>query len=144
MVNWILTQNGDGTVNYLMKQKNCNFAGKTKFENALWMLKQGGEIRASGEFPMYPLTSDGVYFFAGEFDDQEPPEIGADGLPLLAVAEKPKRKKRVERPTEGRTEGASADGVRAAPPKAEAARRARNSPPSEATGERRLKDVVCE
>ena len=96
MVNWILTQNGDGTVNYLMKQKNCNFAGKTKFESALWMLKQGGEIRASGEFPMYPLTSDGVYFFAGEFDDQEPPEIGADGLPLLAGAEKPKRKKRVK------------------------------------------------
>lgn len=136
MVNWILTQNVDGTVNYLMKQKNCNFAGKTKFESALWMLKQGGEIRASGEFPMYPLTSDGVYFFAGEFDDQEPPEIGADGLPLLAVAEKPKRKKRDERPTEGRTEGASADG--------EAARRARNSPPSGATGARRLKDVVCE
>ena len=96
MVNWILTQNVDGTVNYLMKQKNCNFTGKTKFESALWMLKQGGEIRASGEFPMYPLTSDGVYFFAGEFDDQEPPEIGADGLPIPATdgKNKPTKKKR--------------------------------------------------
>jgi len=97
MLNWILKKNDDGTVDYLMKQKNCNFAGKTKFESALWILKHGkGEVRASGEFPMYPLTSDGVYFFAGEFDDQEPPEIGADGLPLLAGAEKPKRKKRIK------------------------------------------------
>ena len=96
MLNYILKRNADGTVDYLMKQKGCNVTGKTKFESALWMLKHGGEIRASGEFPMYPLTSDGVYFFAGEFDDQEPPEIGADGLPLLAGAEKPKRKKRVK------------------------------------------------
>jgi len=97
MLNWILKRNDDGTVDYLMKQKGCNYAGKTKFENALWILKQGkGEVHASGEFPMYPLTSDGVYFFAGEFDDQEPPEIGADGLPLLAAAEKPKRKKKVK------------------------------------------------
>ena len=99
MVNWILTQNGDGTVNYLMKQKGCNYAGKTNFESALWILKHGkGEVRASGEFPMYPLTSDGVYFFAGEFDDQEPPEIGADGLPLLAGdgTKKGKGKKRVK------------------------------------------------
>ena len=96
MVNWILKRNDDGTVDYLMKQKGCNYAGKTKFESALRMLRQGGEVRGSEEFPMYPLTSDGVYFFAGEFDDQEPPEIGADGLPLLAGAEKPKRKKRIK------------------------------------------------
>ena len=40
---------------------------------------------------------------------------------------------RVERPTAGRTEGASAIGVRAAPPKAEAERRVRNPRPSVAT-----------
>ena len=98
MLNWILKRNDDGTVDYLMKQKGCNYAGKTNFESALWILKHGkGEVRASGEFPMYPLTSDGVYFFAGEFDDQEPTEIGADGLPLLAGnAKKPRTKKRVK------------------------------------------------
>ena len=97
MVNWILTQNGDGTVNYLMKQKGCNVTGKTKFESALGLLRLAKkDVRVSAEFPEYPLTSDGVYFFAGEFDDQEPPEIGADGLPLPAGAEKPKRKKRVK------------------------------------------------
>ena len=96
MVNWILTKNADGTVDYLMKQNGCNVTGKTKFESALWMLKQGGEIRASGEFPMYPLTADGVYHFKGEYEMMEPPEIGADGLPMLAGSEKPKRKKRAK------------------------------------------------
>lgn len=108
-------------VRYLMKQKGGNVTGCTTLESATWMLTndRSKNPRMSEEFPGYPLTADGVYFFDGKVEGDEgalspadagtspsadveagdaavAAELGADGLPLLAGAEKPKRKKRVK------------------------------------------------
>jgi hypothetical protein len=168
VVDYVLKRDAEGMVRYLYRNDGKHpYMGKTKIESAEWMLRQG-EVRVSEEYDGFPVTANGMYFFEAEIkgrgdegeatssatDGAPSPkgesfgvaiEIGADGLPMPAGAEKPRRKKRDERPTvrealadrpAGRTEGASAD--------SEAARRARNSPPSGATGARRLKDVVCE
>ena len=99
MLNYILKRNADGTVDYLMKQKGCNVTGKTQFESALGLLRLAKkDVRASAEFPEYPITADGVYHFKGEYEEMEPPEIGADGLPILATdgKKKPAKKKRIK------------------------------------------------
>ena len=99
MLNYILKRNADGTVDYLMKQKGCNVTGKTQFESALGLLRLAKkDVRASAEFPEYPITADGVYHFKGEYEEMEPPEIGADGLPMLATdgKKKPAKKKRIK------------------------------------------------
>ena len=152
MSNFILNRVviGDKTVvRYLMKQKCGNVTGCTSPESALWMLTndKAKKPRMSDEFPGYPLTADGVYFFDGAMGEGEtvgttssgadvppspegdttssvtadavPPspegegsgataacgkdwceipaeELGGDGLPMPAGAEKPRRKKRIK------------------------------------------------
>ena len=121
MSNFILNQVvvGDTTVvRYLMKQKGGNVTGHTSMKSAMWMLTndRAKVPHITEEFPGYPLTADGVYFFDGEMGDEKTTssaslrsapspewedsgaavEIGADGLPLPAGAEKPKRKKRAK------------------------------------------------
>lgn len=112
---------GDKTVvKYLMKQKGGNVTGCTSPESAMWMLTndRSKKPRMAEEFAEYPLTADGVYFFDGKVEGDEgalspadagtspsadgeagdaavAAELGADGLPLLVGAEKPK--KRVKR-----------------------------------------------
>ena len=70
MSNFILNRVviGDKTVvRYLMKQKGGNVTGCTSPESALWMLTNDKKKvpHMSEEFPEYPLTADGIYFFDG-------------------------------------------------------------------------------
>ena len=98
MLNWVLKRNEEGKVHYLMKQKSCNVTGWTPAESALFVLREG-KPRVSNEFPEFPLTSDGEYFFAAEYEQEElgSPDsivIGADGLPIPAGDGAPKRRKK--------------------------------------------------
>lgn len=110
----VMENAGKVVVKYLMKQKGGNVLGQTSPGSAMWMLTNDRQRKArmSGEFPGYPLTADGVYFFDGEIDGDgavdtdahvcgsdyceiKPTDIGGDGLPIPAGdAEKPKRRKR--------------------------------------------------
>ena len=58
-------------VRYLMKQKGGNVEGKTSPKSAMWMLTndKAKAPHMSEEFPGFPLTADGVYFFDGEVED---------------------------------------------------------------------------
>lgn len=115
MSNFILNRVviGDKTVvRYLMKQRGGNVTGCTSPESALWMLTndKAKVPHMTEEFPGFPVTADGVYFFDGKVESEEAPapncgpdyceipaaELGGDGLPMPAGAEKPKRKKRVK------------------------------------------------
>ena len=60
------TENGQFVVRYLMKQRDCNVVGKMPYEGAENMLKRGN-VRVSAEFEGYPLTADGVFFFAAMY-----------------------------------------------------------------------------
>lgn len=124
MSNFILNQVviGDKTVvRYLMKQKGGNVLGQTSPGSAMWMLTNDKKKvpHMTDEFPGFPLTADGVYFFDGDVEGDDwalspadagtspsadgeavdaavAAELGADGLPMPAGAEKPKRKKRAK------------------------------------------------
>lgn len=122
MLDYKLDRNEQGMVHYLYKNDGKHpYVGYCKLESAEWMLRQG-EVRASEEYEGFPVTANGMYFFEAEVGVKEdegeatssdptlcvgPPspkgegsgvavEIGADGLPMPAGAEKPKRKKRVK------------------------------------------------
>lgn len=123
MSNFILNRVtvGDKTVvKYLMKQNGGNVEGKTSFQSAIWMLTNDKKKvpHMSEEFPGYPLTADGVYFFDGAIEEggttssvsgkpltPSPEgegsgvaaEIGADGLPIPAGDGKKRSGKRVRK-----------------------------------------------
>ena len=107
-----------GRVPYLYKNDVKHpVTGTTTYEAAMWQMQQG-KAHLSGEYEGYPLTSDDVYFFAGEetaaagtssvsTQSVEPPspegkaleggdgvELGADGLPILAGDGGKKRRRR--------------------------------------------------
>ena len=99
-------------VRYLYRNDGKHpYVGFTKIESAEWMLRQG-EVKVSEEYDGFPVTANGMYFFEAEVKGELPQsptttvppgresdyntEIGADGLPMPAGAEKPKRKKRVK------------------------------------------------
>ena len=73
MINYILDYNVRdcrSMVPYLMKQPDAVVTGQLPFAKAFDLLTHGGaEVRQSDEFEGYPLTSDGVYFFAGKVLD---------------------------------------------------------------------------
>lgn len=60
-------------VRYLMKQKGGNVEGKTSPQSAMWMLTndKAKVPHMTEEFPGFPLTADGVYFFDGKVEDGE-------------------------------------------------------------------------
>lgn len=119
MVDYVLKRDENDMVRYLYKNDgNHPYVGLTKIESAEWMLRQG-EVRVSEEYEGFPVTANGMYFFEAEVkgegsalspadagtsqsadgeavDAAVAAEIGADGLPLPAGAEKPRRKKRVK------------------------------------------------
>lgn len=112
MVDYILNRDENGMVRYLYKNDGKHpYVGLTKIESAEWMLRQG-EVKVSEEYEGFPVTANGKYFFEADVKGELPQsstatvhsgrepddnaEIGADGLPLPAGAEKPKRKKRVK------------------------------------------------
>jgi hypothetical protein len=112
VVDYILNRDENGMVRYLYRNDGKHpYVGKTKIESAEWMLRQG-EVVVSEEYEGFQVTANGMYFFEaevkGEFPQSAPlttpsgrepddnAEIGADGLPMPAGAEKPKRKKRVK------------------------------------------------
>lgn len=58
---------GKKFVPYLMKQEGGNVLNKMPFGKAMGILAQSGqEVRATDTYPGYPITSDGVFFFAGK------------------------------------------------------------------------------
>lgn len=106
-------------VRYLMKQKGGNVEGKTSPKSAMWMLTndKAKVPHMTQEFPGFPLTADGVYYFNGavEGDEsalspadagtspsadgeakEEAPGCGPDWCEIPEVAEKPKRKRRTK------------------------------------------------
>ena len=107
-------------VKYLMKQKGGNVLGQTSPGSAMWMLTNDRKKvpHMTEEFPGFPLTADGVYFFDGDVEDGEATssvsgkpltpspegegagvaaEIGADGLPIPAGDGKKRSGKRVRK-----------------------------------------------
>ena len=112
MVDYVLKRDENGMVRYLYRNDGKHpYVGLTKTESAEWMLRQG-EVVVSEEYDGFPVTANGKYFFEAEVKGELPQsptatapsgrepdynaEIGADGLPIPAGAEKPKRKKRVK------------------------------------------------
>ena len=112
MLDYKLNRNEQGMVHYLYKNDGKHpYVGYCKLESAEWMLRQG-EVVVSEEYEGFPVTANGMYFFEAEVKGELPQsptatvpsgrepddnaEIGADGLPIPAGAEKPKRKKRVK------------------------------------------------
>ena len=112
MVDYVLKRDAGGMVRYLYRNDGKHpYVGLTKIESAEWMLRQG-EVKVSEEYDGFPVTANGMYFFEAEVKGELPQsptttvppgresdyntEIGADGLPMPAGAEKPKRKKRVK------------------------------------------------
>ena len=87
MLNYILKINEHGEVRYIMMS----------FDAAMGVLKRGGKIRAMEAYEGYPITSDGTYFFEGEYEyDETEIDLGADGLPIPAKGVKSLRKKRIK------------------------------------------------
>ena len=113
-----------GRVPYLYRNDGKHpVTGTTSYETAMWQMQQG-KAHVSKAYEGYPLTSDDMYFFAGEGTTSsvstqgvEPPspepqaspageglksdgesvELGADGLPLPAGdGTKKGRKKRIK------------------------------------------------
>ena len=89
-------------VRYLMKQKGGNVEGKTSPQSAMWMLTNDKSKvpHMTEEFPGFPLTADGVYFFDGAVEDggvdaaatkEDAPVCGPDYCDIPEVEEKPKR-----------------------------------------------------
>ena len=112
MVDYVLKRDAEGMVRYLYRNDGKHpYVGKTKIESAEWMLRQG-EVRASEEYEGFPVTANGKYFFETEVKGELPQsptatapsgmepddnaEIGADGLPMPAGVEYPRRNKRVK------------------------------------------------
>ena len=80
----------NGNVKYIMSQKTANVQHEMPFEQALKMLA-GETVSKSDKFEGFPITADGVYYFAGEFvknrnDVDSTIELGADGFPIPATA----------------------------------------------------------
>lgn len=118
MVDYVLKRDAEDMVRYLYKNDVKHpYVGKTRLESAEWMLRQG-EVVVSEEYEGFPVTANGMYFFEAEVkgegsalspadagtsqsadgeavDAAVAAELGADGLPMPAGAERPKRKKRV-------------------------------------------------
>lgn len=67
-------------VRYLMKQKGGNVEGKTSPKSAMWMLTNDKTRvpHMTEEFPGFPLTADGVYFFDGRVDEGETTSSGTE------------------------------------------------------------------
>ena len=82
-------------VRYLMKQKGGNVEGKTSPKSAMWMLTndKAKVPHMTEEFPGFPLTADGVYFFDGAV-------CGPDYCDIPEVEEKPKRKRAAKKAEE--------------------------------------------
>lgn len=120
MVDYILNRDENGMVRYMYRNEGKHpYVGKCKLESAEWMLRQG-EVVVSEEYEGFPVTANGMYFFEADVGVKEDEgeatssaslrsapspegegsvvaaELGADGLPLPAGAEKPKRKKRTK------------------------------------------------
>ena len=112
MVDYVLKRDENGMVRYLYRNDGKHpYVGLTKIESAEWMLRQG-EVVASEEYEGFPVTANGKYVFEAEVKGERPQsptatvpsgmeaddnaEIGADGLPIPAGAEKPKRKRRIK------------------------------------------------
>ena len=114
-------------VRYLMKQKGGNVEGMTSPNSAMWMLTndKAKVPHMTQEFPGFPLTADGVYFFDGDVEDGEAtssvtadavlpapegegpeeteeaaPGCGPDWCEIPEVAEKPKRKRAAKKAEE--------------------------------------------
>lgn len=98
-------------VRYLMKQKGGNVEGKTSPKSAMWMLTndKAKVPHMSEEFPGFPLTADGVYYFDGEVEETEgassetaaaAPVCGPDYCDIPEVEEKPKRKRSAKKSKE--------------------------------------------
>ena len=111
MSNFILNQVMVGDkpmVRYLMKQKGGNVEGKTSPQSAMWMLTndKAKVPHMTEEFPGFPLTADGVYFFNGrvesgelrvEMENAVEPEAtcGPDYCEIPEVVEKPKKSRKM-------------------------------------------------
>lgn len=112
MVDYVLKRDENGMVRYLYRNDGKHpYVGFTKIESAEWMLRQG-EVVVSEEYEGFPVTANGKYFFEAEVKGELPQsptatapsgrapdynaEIGADGLPIPAGAEKPRRKRRIK------------------------------------------------
>jgi hypothetical protein len=112
VVDYVLKRDENGMVRYLYKNDGKHpYVGYCKIESAEWMLRQG-EVRVSEEYEGFQVTANGKYFFEADVKVELPQsptatapsgrepddnaEIGADGLPMPAGAEKPRRKKRVK------------------------------------------------
>lgn len=61
------------TISYIMKQDTCSVTGSMSLGAAVRIINQG-KARISDEYPDYPLTADGVYYFPAMyriFDDDD-------------------------------------------------------------------------
>lgn len=98
-------------VRYLMKQKGGNVEGKTSPKSAMWMLTndKAKVPHMTEEFPGFPLTADGVYYFDGSVEDggvdaaatkEDTPVCGPDWCDIPEVEEKPKRKRSAKKAEE--------------------------------------------
>lgn len=90
MIDWILTRNPDGNVNYILKLDDRNHVLQSMpVQRAIKILK--GSVHTSTEYTGYPLTADDKYFFAGEF--KEIAESSESSEPDATVKPKKKVKK---------------------------------------------------
>lgn len=89
MSDYILNRDAGGMVGYLYVNDGKHpVVGRTKFENARWMIGNDKRKapRMSGEYPGFPLTADGVYFFdgtvsEGESEGETTSSVTADAAP---------------------------------------------------------------
>ena len=74
-LNYTLNVSKDGMVNYYMENGNYPVTAKTTLENAIWMLERG-KVRVSDKHKAegFLLTSDDVYFFDGQADQEPKPK----------------------------------------------------------------------
>lgn len=93
MINYVLTVDERGNVPYIMKQPDCAVASRMPKAKAQGILATG-KPHVSDVFGGYPITSDDIYFFQGEYEeDENEVVIGADGAPIPAKGERKSRKR---------------------------------------------------
>jgi hypothetical protein len=92
MINWCFDIKDNGNVGYYCENGDYPVTGEMSFYDAKRLLPLK-DVRISDKHPGYPLTMDGVFFFAGFAENvalertQNGAELGADGLPILVSAE---------------------------------------------------------
>ena len=93
MFNYILEQDDQHMVNYIMQQTGYAVASKMPFGKAVEIVRSG-KPHASNKFEGYPITPDDVFYFQGEYEEDERKVVlGADGAPIPAGGvRKPKKR----------------------------------------------------